>query len=114
MHNSFVEALVGAGYVGAIPFILTIAFNIIRQLFATIRRFDAVDAVFSVYAIMFAARGMTSIVLAIFSFDFILMMIFWAWIWTYSQTTVTVNQTKPKPVVYEKTLHEQSLASLNE
>ena len=109
-HNSFVEALVGAGYIGAVPFIALIVMNIIRQLVGTVRRFESADAIFCVYAVMFAARGMTSIVLAIFSFDFILLMMFWAWIWTSSQTFDSAGpKPRPKPVVYEKTLHEQSL-----
>ena len=110
MHNSIVESLVGAGYIGAVPFILNFVFNIIRQLLNTVRRFDETDAIFSVLAVMFAARAMTSIVLAIFSFDFIMMLLFWAWIWISSHDFgENVPLPRPKPIVYEKTLHEQNL-----
>ena len=111
MHNSFIEALIGAGYIGAIPFLAMIVINIIRQLFSTVRKFDTAESMFGVCGIMFAARSMTSIVLAIFSFDFLMMLIFFNWVWcVHHEATEKPVKKRPKPMVYQKTLNEQAMS----
>ena len=111
MHNSFVEALIGAGYIGAIPFLASIVINIVRQLFSTLRKSDTAESMFGVCGVMFAARSMTSIVLAIFSCDFLMMLIFFNWVWCVRHESVE-NKVKerPKPMVYQKTLNEQAMS----
>ena len=111
MHNSFVEALVGAGYIGAVPFLAMIVINTLRQGVRTIVRPSLEEALFLVVAITFIARGMTSIVFALFSCDFNNMMIFWAWLYARDARTVpAVDAPPPRPVVYERTLAEQRMA----
>ena len=108
-HNSFVEMLIGTGYIGAAPYIVMIAFNIVRQCVRTAFRPSEENLVFLACAVIFAARSMTSLVLALFSYDFVMMMLFWAWLYTSRQKPPRVY-TRPKPVVYEKTLYEAEKA----
>ncbi len=111
MHNSFIEALMGTGYVGAVPFIAMFAFNILRQGGRTLTKPSLSEATFFVMTFIFMARAMTSIVLAVFSFDFIIMMHFWAWL-TYRETDNPIPQTKirPMPVAYATTNYERAKA----
>ncbi|MBQ9394707.1 MAG: O-antigen ligase family protein [Proteobacteria bacterium] len=109
MHNSFIEALMGGGYIGSIPFMVLFAVNVIRQGFNTVTKPSTHEGLFLICAITFVARGMTSIVLALFSFDFINMMFFWAWLYTRNMdpSNPPVVHERPKPRVFEKTLAEQ-------
>lgn len=111
MHNSFIEALMGAGYIGAIPFYALFAFNILRQAIRTISKPSLSEATFFVLSIVFIARGMTSIVLAIFSFDFVIMMLFWAWLNGNPQDkTQNTASRRPMPIAYETTNYERAQA----
>ena len=106
MHNSFIEALIGAGYIGAIPFLITFVWRELRMFWQALRSGDASNAIYAVCALVFAARAMTSIVLAIFSLDHVLMIFCWAWIWK-GGSIPKYSAAVPKPRVYEKTLAEQ-------
>lgn len=111
-HNSFIEALLGGGYIGAIPYVAMVVIHILRQGIQAITKPNACEGFFFVCAIIFAARSMTSTVLALFSFDFIFMMLFWFWLYTRNMGSnfgASRRRQPPKPVVYEKTLHEQAM-----
>ena len=106
-HNSFVEALIDTGYIGAVPFIFMLAFNCIRQLLKTFSRATAFDFLMGSCACAFVERAMTSMALALFSYDFVILMFFMTWQYT-SNRPIPMPKTRPKPVVYEKTLHEMA------
>ncbi|MBO4351513.1 MAG: O-antigen ligase family protein [Proteobacteria bacterium] len=107
LHNSYLEALMGAGYIGGIPFIVLLLVNAIRQGLHSIQKPDPIESIFLVYTAAFIARGMTSISLALFSSDFILFMMFYVWLYTrqFSSEPKPVYE-RPKPRAYEKTLRE--------
>lgn len=108
MHNSFIEALMGAGYIGAIPFYALFAFNILRQGVRTFTKPSLSEATFLVLSIVFIARGMTSIVLSLFSFDFVIMMHFWAWLaYRTNDSQNTAPKQRPMPRVFEMTNYER-------
>ena len=108
LHNSYIEALMGAGIIGAAPYIALIGFNIIRQGYRAIAHPSISQGLFLVMAIAFAARSMTSVVLAVFSYDMLMLMIFFAWLsHVRTDDNATPPAKRPKPVVYEKTLYEQ-------
>ena len=108
LHNSYIEALVGAGIIGAAPYIALIGFNIIRQGYRAIAHPSISQGLFLVMAIAFAARSMTSVVLAVFSYDMLMLMIFFAWLsHVRTDDNATPPAKRPKPVVYKKTLYEQ-------
>ncbi len=110
LHNSFMEALMDSGYIGAVPFLFFIIFNVLRQGIHTITRTSMTEALFLICAIAFVARGMTSVVLALFSFDFNNMMFLWAWLYTRNMTeggTTSLSPKRPVPICYQKTLAEQ-------
>ncbi|MBR4985683.1 MAG: O-antigen ligase family protein [Proteobacteria bacterium] len=110
MHNSFIEALMGGGYIGAIPFIALIGINIFRQGLHIFTKPSVFEGMFLVCAISFAARGMTSVVLAIFSQDFNNMLLLWFWLYTRNIGEDKKSRPeRPKPMPYEKTLAEQAL-----
>jgi len=111
MHNSFLEALLGAGYVGALPFLLMLILSIVRQAWRALAHPNLYHAVFLSCAIMFAARSMTSIVLALFSFDMLMLFIFLAYL-NAPQNTATQQQTapiRPRPIVHAIPLAKQNL-----
>jgi hypothetical protein len=87
------------------------AFNILRQGGRTLTKPSLSEATFFVMTFIFIARAMTSIVLAVFSFDFIIMMHFWAWL-AYRETDNSAPQTKirPIPVAYTTTNYERAKA----
>ncbi len=113
LHNSYIEALLGGGYIGAIPFAVLIVINIIRQGVNVLVKPSIFEDFFLVCAVTFAARSMTSIVLAVFSADFNNMLIFWFWLYTRNMqpddAQLSKPHSRPKPMVYEKTLKEQAL-----
>lgn len=108
LHNSYIEALMGAGIVGAAPYIALIGFNILRQGYRALAQPSISQGIFLAMTIALAARSMTSVVLAVFSYDMLVLMIFFAWL---SHAANDVNTSpplpRPKPVVYDKTLYEQ-------
>lgn len=107
LHNSFIEALIGAGYIGAIPYLLAFVFNQIRQGFRTLKRPSILEGLFLVISVEFIARSMTSTVMALFSYDFFLLMMAWARLYSGGAAAGRRHVTKPKPEVYEKTRYEQ-------
>lgn len=109
LHNSYIEALMGAGIIGATPFIVLILWNALRQFFFAIARPSISQGLFLVMAMAFLARSMTSVVLAVFSYDMVMLMIFFAWLDNPNlhENAVPTRQHPPKPVVYEKTIFEQ-------
>ena len=108
LHNSYIEALIGAGIIGAAPYILLIAANIIRQGYRALAHPSVSQGLFLAMAIVFAARSMTSVVLAIFSYDMLMLMIFFAWL-SHAECERASGRakTRPKPVVYEESLYER-------
>ena len=110
LHNSYIEALMGAGYVGALPFFMMFILNVIRQGAHAVTRRNVFEELFFICAIIFVARSFTSIVFALYSFDFNNMLIFWSWLYTHN---IGVPEkpviTRPKPRAYDKTLHEQQI-----
>ena len=107
IHNSYIEALVDAGYIGAIPFIAGLAIYFLRQVFKTFREPSEFNFIYLCFGCVFFARGMTSMVLALFSFDFVMLTFFIGW-QMISTKSPAAPLPRPKPVTYEKTLHEQS------
>lgn len=95
VHNSFIEVILDAGYIGGACYIATIGVNILRQLVRVINNPRAYDGIFAACAIMFASRGMTSIVLAVYSPDFYLMILFWMYLSVSSDKKI---QVLPRPV----------------
>ena len=112
-HNSFVEALIGAGYIGAIPFIIMQAWFLIRQAARTFNTPNESNFLFLSFGCIFFARGMTSMVLALYSFDFVVFTIYFAWQISSDQKPAAPLP-RPKPVVYEKTLSEMAKANTAE
>lgn len=110
MHNSFIEAVMGGGYIGAVPFIALLGINVFRQGVHALTRPSAFESLFFVCAIAFVARGMTSVVLAIFSADFNNMMLLWYWLYTkdIGSEEKKNHLERPRPIAYEKTLIEQA------
>ncbi|MCL2324913.1 MAG: O-antigen ligase family protein [Proteobacteria bacterium] len=110
MHNSFIEALLGAGYVGALPFLLMLTLSVLRQAWRALAHPNIFNAIFLSCAMMFAARGMTSIVLALFSFDMLLLFIFLACL-NATQNPATqpqpANAIRPRPIVHTIPLAKQ-------
>lgn len=107
-HNSFVEALLGAGIIGAVPYLMTIVFNTLRQLWRALSRPDVFESFFLICAIMFIARGMTSIVLGLYSYDLLILLLFWSHL-DAAKYLLPQARPRPKPKVYEYSLFEQKL-----
>ena len=112
-HNSFVEALIGAGYIGAIPFIAMQGWFFIRQAARTLTVPTESNFLFLCFGCIFFARGMTSMVLALYSFDFVAFTMYFAWQLSTDQKPAAPLP-RPKPTVYEKTLKEMEQASPSE
>ncbi len=108
LHNSYIEALIGAGIIGAAPYILLMAANIVRQGYRALAHPSVSQGLFLVMAIVFAARSMTSVVLAIFSYDMLMLMIFFAWLsHAECDRAPGAKKWRPKPVVYERSLYDR-------
>lgn len=102
VHNSYVEALLGAGYIGAAPYIAAVAINTGKQFFRTLSQPSVSNAIFLVMAVVFIARSMTSVVIAVFSYDLMMLMICWAAL-QYHQQRIPHQPPLPAatPVVYD-------------
>lgn len=107
-HNSFVEALLGAGIIGALPYLVSIVFNTFRQFWRALSRLDVFESFFLICAIMFLARGITSIVLGLYSYDLLILLLFWSHLDTAKHLMPQAGP-RPKPKVYEHSLFEQKL-----
>ncbi len=95
LHNSYLEVILDAGYIGGACYIVAIVGNILRIGFRSLRQPSEFNVVFLACSIMFATRGMTSVVLAIYSTDFFMMLLFWMYL---SVSSDRKNVSLPKPV----------------
>jgi len=98
LHNSYLEVIMDAGYIGGACYIIAIVTNITRIGFRSLRRPSEFNVVFLACSIIFATRGMTSVVLAIYSPDFFMMMLFWMYLSVSSDKKI-VQLPKPVPRV---------------
>ncbi len=104
-HNAFVEALIDAGYVGAIPFIAGMFVFHLKQAFNAFARPSTMNMLFLCFIVICFARCMTSMAMALYSFDFNILMYYFAW-QLLKNSPAPQPKPRPRPVVYEKTLHE--------
>ena len=110
LHNSFVEALLGAGYVGALPYLAMVVIHTLRQVIAALTRPSLSQGLFLVMALVFVARSMTSVVISLFSYDLMMLFIFWAWIRHDTPQAAPRRAQRPRPVVYDTPLCEMNRA----
>ena len=98
LHSTYLEAILGAGFLGAIPFLFNILWNVIRQGMRFLLRCRSFDGMFTAFALLLLARTIMSNGPSLFTIDYCLLIMIW---FAISITSKEVqNQTEPpKPRV---------------
>lgn len=102
LHNSYLEAILGAGFIGAFAFLGQIVVSSLRQLVRFVVANRPIDGIFAAYGIIILARSMMSIGPALFTIDFCFMLQFWLYIAMTSKTALPIY-TPPRPRVRTNT-----------
>lgn len=98
LHSTYLEAILGAGYIGSALYLFSIVTNFVRQSARFLLRTRIDDALFAALMVIIFARSVVSISVALYTVDFCLFVFICIYV-SFTSKEVRIAPEPPKPRV---------------
>lgn len=96
LHSTYLEVIMGAGFLGGLPFLLQLVANAGRSILRIFIANRPQDALFAAIGIIFAARSFMSIAPSLFTIDFCLLIMLWVHLSYSAKDKIIITKPVPK------------------